>query len=122
MIFGGKMRIENYLSSFLTAVLIIAAIAVACLPMQAQNAQPATSAEPNVGAHFEVSTEYEKLTAGGNATVVNARLPLTPRFSFVYAQYQIPSAKAQFFFAEGEFRDKLSHILKSKSLLFNADA
>ncbi len=105
----------------------IAAVLLCCLALSvAMHAQvptpsPTPSAEPNTGAHFEVSTSYERLTSGANATVISARLPLTPRYSFVYSQYQIPSAHSQVYLAEGEFREKLSHLIKSKSAQINLD-
>lgn len=105
-------------------ILIAALFAMAslCAVAQSPTPSPTPSAEPNVGVHFDISTSFVKLTAGGDATLISARLPVTPRWSFKYDQYQIPTAKAQFFLGGVEFRDKLSHLLKSKSILFNPDA
>lgn len=83
--------------------------------------KPAT-VEPNVGAHFEVSTAYERLMNGANATVMSARLPLTPRYSFVYSQYQIPTATAQVYLGEVEFREKLSHLISSSAAQIPLDS
>lgn len=105
------------------ATLAFAVFALA-MPMHAQTAipSPTPSPESNVGVHFDVSTSFVKLTAGGDATLISARLPLTPRWSFQYDQYQVPTAKAQFFLGGAEFREKLAHLVKTKSLLFNPDA
>jgi len=117
------MRIENHLPRFLIVIMVICMLAMFCLPAGAQTPTPTPppSPEPNEGAHFDVSTEYVKLTTGGNATVVSARLPLTPRYSVVYSQYQVPSAKAQIYQGEVEFREKLSHLIKSSAFQINLD-
>ena len=101
--------------------ILISMVILIGLMCQAQSTPP-PSPEPNIGSHIEVSTSYERLTnGGGNATVVSARLPVTPRFSAVYSQYQVPGAEGQIYLGEAEFREKASHIFKSRSLLVNLD-
>jgi hypothetical protein len=108
---------------FLTLSLFagLAAFAQDAQPQPAQ--QQVVSAEPNEGAHFDISTSYAKLTDGADATVISARLPVSERFAVVYSQYQIPSLNAQFFLGQAEFRERASHIFKSKgSAQTNLDA
>jgi len=115
------MKLLRTCGFLLTALLLLSAPFA-----QAQDATPtptpAISNEPNIGAHFEMSTSYERLLSGANATIISARLPLTPRYAFVYSQYQIPAATAQIFLGETEFREKLSHLMKSSSAQINLDA
>lgn len=107
-------------------VLLMAASIFAQAPAEVPAPKPAPSATPtpeaNGALHFELSTGYEKLMSGGQATVIRARLPLTPRWSAGYEQIQIPSAAAQVFLGGVEIREVLGHLIKSQASKVNLNA
>lgn len=91
-------------------------------PTPSPSPSPTPSAEPNEGVKFDVRTKFTRLLNGANATTVEGRLPISPRYSFLYSQTQIPSAGAQIYTGNVEFREKLSHLIKSSSVQVNLDA
>jgi hypothetical protein len=117
--------ISNPMRIVAVALLLVVGL---CLPAAGQtptpspSPSPTPSAEPNEGVKFDVRTKFTRLLNGANATTVEGRLPISPRYSFLYSQTQIPSAGAQIYTGNIEFREKLSHLVKSSSAQVNLDA
>lgn len=99
------------------AVLILAfsVSAIAQTPSPTPSPTPAPVAEPNVGVHFVSDCALYQLSSGKQATVCTARIPVTARYSPVFSQWFIPTAKGNISMGGVEFRDRLSHLIKAKS-------
>jgi|SRR5579863_2409531 len=108
----------------IVAILLISAFALAqtaapsptpnpqCAASTSATSQPATS-EANCGLHFITGSAFYQLANGKQATEFDARLPLTPKYSFFAATFMIPAAKGNIVTAGGEFRERLSHLFKN---------
>lgn len=75
----------------------------------------AGTAESNCAVHFVTGSAFYQLSNGKQATEFDARVPLTPRWSGFAAVYAVPTAQGNITVAGPEFREKLGHLLKSKS-------
>lgn len=80
----------------------------------AQTLAPAPTPESNDGVKFVSDTAFYQLTGGKQATVFTARVPVTRRFSGMFSQWLIPTAKGNISEGGVEFREILAHILKAK--------
>jgi hypothetical protein len=89
-------------------------LAIAMLPVLAM-AQTTTTPPPesNDGVHFVTDSAFYQLSDGKQATVFTARLPVTARFSGLFSQWLIPTAKGNISLGGVEFREKLGHLLKN---------
>lgn len=118
-------RIENRLPYFLLVVFVLALIALFASTANAQTPAPsptpsATPApDPNDGVHFVTDSAFYQLSSGKQATVFTARVPVTPRYSGVFSQWLIPTAKGNISMAGIEFRETLSSLIKKQSTNLN---
>lgn len=81
-------------------------------PAPAPSPSPAPVVESNAGVHFVTDSAFYQLSDGKQATVFTARLPATPRFSGVFSEWLVPTAKGNISLAGIEYREVLSHIFK----------
>lgn len=109
-------RIENRLPLFLLVVFVIALLALFATTAQAQTPAPSPTPSPeaNQGVHFVNDCALYQLSGGKQATVCSARVPVTPRYSGVFSQWFVPTAKGNISMAGVEFRERLSHLLKKQ--------
>lgn len=94
-----------------TLFLALSVAAVAQTPSPTPTPAPA----PNDGVHFVTDSAFYQLSSGKQATVFTARIPVTPKFSGVFSQWLIPTAKGNISMAGVEYRVPLSSLIKGKS-------